>query len=80
MIKETSFGEAHNMKLKLTKEPVAKVAYAIFPPEPLGSLTWCYAAKTRATFFLGTPSASSDFTKRSMDTDGSAASIFATRD
>jgi hypothetical protein len=29
------------MKLKQTKEPVANIANAIFPPEPLGSLTWC---------------------------------------
>jgi hypothetical protein len=36
-------GAAHNMKLKLTKEPVANIANGIFPPEPLGSLTWCYA-------------------------------------
>jgi hypothetical protein len=38
--------QASNMKLKLPKEPVAKIANAIFPPEPLGSLTWCYASET----------------------------------
>jgi hypothetical protein len=31
---------ASNMKLKLTKEPVTRLACATRAPEPLGSLTW----------------------------------------
>lgn len=34
-----------NMKLKLTKEPVTSVACATAAPEPLGSLTWCWASE-----------------------------------
>jgi hypothetical protein len=35
---------AHNMKLKLTKEPVTPLACATGAPEPLRSLTWRSAA------------------------------------
>ena len=35
--------QAHNMKLKQTKEPVTSIAGAIAAPEPLRSLTWCSA-------------------------------------
>ncbi len=34
----SSIDGSPNMKLKLTKEPVAQIAFAICPPEPLGSL------------------------------------------
>jgi hypothetical protein len=37
-------GRAHNMQLKLTKQPVTNFAIAKLPPERLGSLTGCYAA------------------------------------
>lgn len=37
--------QAHNMKLKLTKEPVTRLACATRAQEPLGSLTWCYASR-----------------------------------
>jgi histone H3/H4 len=36
--------QASNMKLKLTKEPVTRLARATRAPEPLGSLTWCYVS------------------------------------
>jgi hypothetical protein len=52
------------------------------PPDAakLRRLTKSYAARARATFFRATPSASKDFTSKSIETDESAASIFATRD
>ena len=34
-----------HMKLKLTKEPVTRLACATHAPEPLGSLTWCYVLR-----------------------------------
>ena len=37
------------MKLKLTKEPVTSFACANAAPEPLGGLTWCWAAGGRVT-------------------------------
>ena len=33
---------AHNMKLKLTRQPVTPLADASSAPERPGSLTWCY--------------------------------------
>jgi hypothetical protein len=38
----TNLDVSPNMKLRLTKEPVTRVACATSAPESIGSLTWCY--------------------------------------
>jgi hypothetical protein len=37
--------KAHNMKLKLAKQPVTRFECATRVPEPPGSLTWGYAVR-----------------------------------